>query len=996
MAEVDWLPRTLWQVKPGEINRLTLARTPNWKESDPNDVMREWWTWENPEWWKENSRFHRMNVNGRDLHLGIDSKNFTRPASDYVGATVWTEWGIVMGSPYPARIEAFDSNQKGVAFRGPWTFDMLEVIIRGNRYHLEDKSWMLDEPGEFWVERTTDRNATIYLRLPDDSDPNQARIEAGKAIHMIDAKQLQHVHISGLAFRFTNIHWDYNIPQWAHPDLNTAVIRLNGGGDDIQISHNTFDHVHMPIRIRAAEVTQRIGHVRISDNQMTNTDHGAIQVSAKFGEGQEARYAPVDRVEVLRNSLTRIGWRILSGEHGHAVDLTFPTTSHVAGNMLYRIAGWGLCIFGGKPSGVSGPEIPFNRHLMHHNRVQDVLVKSNDWGGIETWQGGPQYVFNNIVLNPIAFKHWTWREGDKTNLGSFGHAYYLDGGFKHYYFNNIAAGRNNELGTRSVNTTALQGIFSFENIFFHNTFFRFAEAVRQQEPSGGRITFLSNVLQDVSKLTLRQADPSDQPPDPNAAHYQQGGKFAYDTLAYGRNVFSNLRGSFGVFEETGAVYSSLDAFRAALRKVSPFAGDVGILSPASVLRAPAQGDFRPVAGGGAFGQGSVVFVPWPLYGVAGEWHFIRNNRNPSVVHDHHWTMTANYGRREGYKDTPRYPLTAHNVTAADYGKGELEDWADGAVTLNGRNHYLTIPASRLSAPEVQATSRVVNLPFGKATIPSFAVPGRPFEIIVELNSDRASQQVRADLHWLKREGYGGFMSWGGVGEKVGDRKLRFRLEPSSPDGLDRYTLLIYASPNGNYENRIGEANVDVPRADFRATVNPSAERTVDMGTNSFLIELVLKTSSPTGALVCKRDGQAGYLLELVAGKPVLRLNSGSQTYTVTMNRAINDGKWHHLVVEVDRVGTVSTFLNGQAVAAMGVGTMPKGSLSNASDFYVGGGTGLAPFAGSFDFLRLARGTLPDARTTIEELYAWQFGGPQFRDFVGNPRRGRSAAGALGP
>lgn len=994
-AEVDFLPRTLWRLGgDGTPQRLTLARHPNWKESDPNDVLREWWAWEQPRWWEDNSRFHRMRVGDRDLHLGISTEHFNRPAADYVGATVWTEWSIVMGSPYPARIEAFDAAQKGVAFRGPWTFDMLEVITKGNRFHLEDKAWMLDEGGEFWVERLGDARARIYLRLPNDADPNAAQIEAGRYVNGIDAKQMHHIEISGLTFRFSNVHWEYFIPNWAHPDMLAAVVRLNGPGDDVAIRNNRFEHVNMPIRLRQGAVDSRIGHVSVTDNVMEFTDHGAIQASARFGEASDTRFAPLDRIEFLRNRLHHIGWRIVSGEHGHAINLEQPTESHVAGNFLHRIAGWGISVSGGKPSGVQGVEIPFNRHLVHHNRVEDVLVKSNDWGGIETWQGGPHYVFNNLVINPIAFKHWVWREGDPTNLGSFGHAYYLDGSFKNVLFNNIASGRNNTLGTRSVNTTGLQGIFSFENTFFHNTFFRFAEVSRQQEPSAGRVRYLSNVYDDVSKVLFRHAEPKEGAPDPNASHYTQGGQFAYRTIAYHQNVIRGLRGMVGVFEENGNVYPTLEQFREALTRVRAQVSDVGVLATTATLRDPAKRDFRAVAGGAAIGRGSRVFVPWALSGVCGEWSFLRNRANPREVIDEHWTMTRNYGRRETYKDTPRYPLTGHGFGEEAYGAGTLEDWTDGALRLNGKDQYLSIPGARLSGPPpAHGEAKVTDLPFAKVTAPAYVVPGLAFDVLVELKPNVAGTP-KADLHWMRRESYGGFMSWGGNGDPAGDRRFRFRVEPTSPDGLDKYTLLVFVSPDGTLEKKTAEANVEIPRASFERMVNPSFERTVDMATNSFLIEAVVRTSARSGLLVSKSDGKAGYVLDLADGKPRLRLVAAGTALTAVAGVAVSDGKWHHLVVEVNRAAGVTFYIDGKRVAASATGSMPGGSLTNGADFLVGGGPGAAFLAVELDYLRVARGTLADARTTIEELHAWQFAGPQFRDFAGRPRTGKGAAGAL--
>jgi hypothetical protein len=46
-------------------------------------------------------------------------------------------------------------------------------------------------------------------------------------------------------------------------------------------------------------------------------------------------------------------------------------------------------------------------------------------------------------------------------------------------------------------------------------------------------------------------------------------------------------------------------------------------------------------------------------------------------------------------------------------------------------------------------------------------------------------------------------------------------------------------------------------------------------------------------------------------------------------------------------------------------------------------------------MRISLGTLADADTTIEELYAWEFDGPFLCDFTGRKRSGPSgSAGAI--
>ncbi len=45
-ADLDFAPRSIWNVgKEGAILRIPLARTPNWKDSNPDDVKSEWWAY---------------------------------------------------------------------------------------------------------------------------------------------------------------------------------------------------------------------------------------------------------------------------------------------------------------------------------------------------------------------------------------------------------------------------------------------------------------------------------------------------------------------------------------------------------------------------------------------------------------------------------------------------------------------------------------------------------------------------------------------------------------------------------------------------------------------------------------------------------------------------------------------------------------------------------------------------------------------------------------
>ena len=179
----------------------------------------------------------------------------------------------------------------------------------------------------------------------------------------------------------------------------------------------------------------------------------------------------------------------------------------------------------------------------------------------------------------------------------------------------------------------------------------------------------------------------------------------------------------------------------------------------------------------------------------------------------------------------------------------------------------------------------------------------------------------------------------------------------------------------------------------RKFVFPAAKReTVDVGANNFLVEAVFRTDpGHAGGTVAGKMGDAGYALTIGpdAGA-TLTVKAAGKTSSVTGGR-VNDGAWHHVIAECDRgAGALRIYVDGRQVAeTKGLPLAAGDSLSNAADFQVGKG-----LVGAVDFVRVSRGTLADAKTTIEELYAWEFSGPFLRDFCGTAPAGRRDAGAL--
>jgi hypothetical protein len=376
-------------------------------------------------------------------------------------------------------------------------------------------------------------------------------------------------------------------------------------------------------------------------------------------------------VRVLRNRIRDTGLRPYRVNGHHTVNVNFAERAEIAGNILERVGGSGLFIFGGKAS-TATYDVPFTRILMYNNKAADTLLCANDWGGIETWQGGTFYVYNNVSHNPLARQNFA--------ISRFGAAYYLDGAFKNYIFNNIAWGTQSWVLNQYVDAScAFQQVLGHFNTFFNNSASATKPTFHQQSSSTGREKFLGNII-DFSKTYV-----FDNVATTTTANY--------DTLAYDWNVITRMNNNFGRFENGGTVYATLGAFAGALNTRKAMAWATGTQLVASVVADAGNRDFRPLAGSAALDAAGSMFVPWTLARTEGEWHFSLNRNTPDSVYNEAWYMRAAYVGRDSYQYMPTLPLTCVNVGAADYVASPLDTWAPGALRLDGATQYAYAPGS---------------------------------------------------------------------------------------------------------------------------------------------------------------------------------------------------------------------------------------------------------------------------------------------------------------
>ena len=993
-VDLDFAPRNVWLVEDdGRVVRIPLARTPNWNVSDPDDIKSEWWSWENP----KHAWGSRETLNGREVHVGVDTEHITASPDYYEGAYIWPEYGWVMSTPYPTRVLGHDAARHALLFGGQWGNTAGSYHIpRHARYYLEDKPHYLDEPGEFWLARKGE-GGRLYLRLPEDRDPNQARVEVARRLNLIDGQRMSHVHISGLAFRFTNVWWDLDAPPMRHQDVDPACIRLLGSGVDLLVAHCVFEHVHLPIRMKAVGDEDVIDRVVIRDNLMQYTDHGAVWLADAGAWGVEHPKGRLYDVKVLRNKLFQIGRRPNRFGQGHAVEIDCAETAEIAGNCGSRLYGSGIFVFGGKRSAAK-VDRPLTRILIHHNKIVDSLLNNNDWGGIETWQGGPAYVFNNVSGNPRGYKTWGYKlQPDRPATSTFGHAYYMDGGYKQYYFNNIAWGKSKDPFGPLGNCSAFQEIHGYLATVFNNTVYNFVIGSRRQAPEAGRNKYLANVWHGMGEMVFRHADPSNTMADPAADAGEAKSGFHHESNAYANNVFYDVPEKFGVFESDGRWHADADSFRKALARAHSL-GNLGQVARQSPLRAPGAGDFRPTQA--ATDQGVRVFVPWGLYATVGEWPFYSAGDDATRILDEHFHLAPYYVNREDYRKQPMYPLRAVNVGAGDYVDGPLEDWTRGALRLNGRDQYAVLANEVLEAAADVAEVEITNKAFDWISfdVPEKVTPERPFEARVHLKGKGIDSKLklRADLHWGRSGGgFGGMNAWGGEAQEIsGAGPYVFRFKPVSKPGLSHFIVTVWLTPTGEWSDHTEIASYAVASG---ASVPEAGYENPQVRNSNFLLEAYFNTApGHGGGVLMEKMGKAGYSLSVTGdGGVTFRVSGGAAAAEIASRAKVNDGRWHHVVAEADRAAkTLTLYVDGRREAS-GAGIGAEVSLANDADLFVGGTPEGRCLAGTFEFARIALGTLADAKTTIEEVYAWQFDGPFLRDWAGRkPANGKRDAGAI--
>ena len=666
----------LYEVREnGRITDLHLASDVGWEVTNPNFAMHHWNTWDE----------YRPRGKGGGGYQDDELKGY--PADYFVGGTVWSQYAWVIANATPDRspIGKGDYDPERGTLRYKKGSD---PVNPGTRYLIENLPQFLDQPGEFYYDKGADR---LFVRLPEDRNPNSVRIELATAFDTLQIADRGHIVISGLSFRFNGRN------PFPH---SSNVITLDGSCRNITIKNCTFEHIANDAIWLTVGPDEVMDHIRVMDCDFHWINGGtAVKMrgsGGKVGPGQ--KLGRLLHAEVLRNRVRNSGlYRHDDHRWSNVPALTceYPRTAEFAGNIVDMTWGSGLVSQGGATGKSNrGWDLPLSRILFHHNKTENNALGVNDYGGISLWQHGSIYSYCNIAGNSVG--HWP---GGFYNHGDVNLSYpiYLDGGFKIYNFNNISWARPYDPSDPYTSTSsAYFNVFGYMNPFVNNTVY--GSATGFGGTSGNRNDYLGNLFAHVRKQFIN-VNHGGNPSLIGGGDTAASGIDGATTLAYGYNIFHGSADAGVVATVDRGARKDLKAddletlgrqmrnYPMRLAQLGKPADNLPVTRPIPAdKRKPgaSDADFRPAPDSPAIDNGVQYFVPWPLYATVGEWHFNANHAAPSLILDYHYYPTPAYFNRSMYYRVPVHEMQTAPASVEDYVESASENWVRGALVFDGK------------------------------------------------------------------------------------------------------------------------------------------------------------------------------------------------------------------------------------------------------------------------------------------------------------------------
>ncbi|MFW5864001.1 MAG: LamG-like jellyroll fold domain-containing protein [bacterium] len=923
--------------KDGTSHEQHLARTPNWEPGNDNFVLDYWHIVD------EASHTKEKNSKGESVASGILDKDMLtgHPDDWFTGGYIWPQYAHFMGTPKPKYIP-YEDEKKGYKFKvydpemGALQIGGIYGLPRpGLRYMIENLPQYLDTAEEYYFDQKT---GFLYYMPPEGQNPNEMALELTSVKSGVVMNSKSNIHINGLTFRY----------------YDGAAVGMNEDVTNVTVSNCTFEHL-LDYGVKYGASNWRGGkegdwadQMRVTDCYFKDVMSMPINITSDPHNNRR-----IGHVEILRNRIYNSGMRHRDNVQSsvEALRVGFAQTGVIAGNVVERSFGSGIMIHTGGPQGYKYPEgsavkvdrFPLARVHIFQNKTVDTALGVNDYGGFSLWQGGVQYCYNNNIGNSPGVMPGgiSWFKTPPTNLS---YPLYLDGAYKIYSFNNLIWARSNDFSKDeyATKTPGYFMVFGFLNQLVNNTFYRTGSGVGGS--AGHRNDVLGNVFSEVgyvdengnAKGSFMANDRTGDPSLVGGGDTGDSGRRGVPTLAFAKNIFHGA-GSAGRLLKPGRFGPDSPGIEAdTIEGLSEAMRNFPIRDGRLGFKA----ESNPIVGKGDSSAvedaGEIDFRPADDSPAIdkGLRYFVPWSLHGTVGE---WHFTENHADPTSVMDYSWYMCEPHY----------------------NRMMYEFVPSSDLTMNE--------------ATLEDYAPS--PSE-------DWANGAVTFD---------------GGRFASVSDAHLRADIElaawPKQPNG--EYGKMRDA-PQGPLWKVPEPTDGKNFARDAKYVFPGEHRRTLAVSTENLLLEANFKADG-AGVIMGKSDGKAGYqMLVNDTGKAVFRLTANGRHNDIVSKTSVNDGKWRHVIGEVDReTGRMTIYVDGQKESESKSALSADVSIDNHADFLVGKASDDSGyFKGAIDYLRVCHGTLDDAKTTIDELYAWQTDGPMYYDMTGARPVGQRDTGAI--
>ncbi|HBN26000.1 MAG TPA: hypothetical protein DD405_00825 [Desulfobacteraceae bacterium] len=950
----SFVPRLVWETHNDKVIRIPIARTPNWKITNPDDPRSEWWeltgcilevkifldqtdgfkagdSITGTGKWADLDRNPDNLIKGRNRITEI-TKNYIK-----IDSWNWKKGEIKAGA------QITNSSVKAQVLKISGCHEVISRLMDDKHFNQKDPEYWIG--ATMWAEKESMPKPDAEKIIGYDPVEHSLRVKYHRGVRgqsKFDRYYLENLpkfldHPGEYYFKKRDKHFGrlfIRLPKDRNPNLSTLELAKENVLIDIHNKNhiiiaglglrfsNTIDcgsskAWYAPLYASAIRITGICSNIKIINSEIAHVSAGIIAWPKKKGD-------VFDHIEV-------------SDSHIHDIDSSAIGLSNGSSHCLMKNAGARLIhvnILRNRVSNVGYRVLShwcLGPHAIHVEGGELVKITGNVvdkcWGaGILAFNGSDYsrgcverplmrtLIHHNKVTNSLLGMQdyggiASWMGGPSYvycnisgNPVGYKHAHYRKSKKKDWY-------RTSCFGVGVYFDGQYKG-YAFNNIIWgknNNVNERIYNSCAFKEAMGFLNTVFNNTMYNFGVGIHKDMTQHNRSYYLGNLMLDMGHKFIqheakpevieYHSLAYANNIFHGEPSSFG--KAGWKTFPSLLKWQNFMRSKKVMASQTGVIAKKPQVINAAARDFRLKPDSIAIDMDTKVFVPWGLYKVVGEWGFYHHPADPSIILGENMNWNDEWFQRAMFQDIPRNNLRGRNIDNSDFQSGILENWTKGALKFNGSNQYCEIPDEFL------------------------------------------------------KKGY----KWS---------RLTCKKKPC----------------NGFY--------------------NGKKRISLDMGTNNFLIEVIFKTIKgfSNGGIVCKY-AEKGYILDIDNnGHARLRLDFGLSECSRSSKTAINDGKWHHLIAEVNRESPegITIYLDGKISNGQWRGVINNtGSLSNTANFTVGKTTFADEkhFKGIIDFLRISRGTLEDAETTIDELYNWEFDGPFLKDFYGRTPAGKYRdAGAI--